>query len=106
MNQENEQIKKIIMSEQDIINFKKNSKVFSLIGFKGLDIEIFTCPIHPNELLACISGLGHTLNMLYWIELDLFKTMYPIEFVQTAYDDFKDFVVFEREEMHNSHAMH
>jgi len=93
-------IQRVIPEEENVIEFKKSAHNIGSFGYKGVNIEVFSCPIHNNELLACVSGLGHTLNMLYLIESEYHKTMTPVELLVIAYNDFKDFIVYEREEEH------
>jgi len=93
-------IRRSILEDESVELFKKKAASQRSLGFKGLSINLFTCPIHNNEILACISGLGHTLNMHYLIDPSIFRKMGPLDIVSLAYEDFADFVIFEREENH------
>jgi len=100
MNQLSELIQRSILEDEDVITFKKNANNIGSFGYKGLNIEVFSCPIHNNEFLVCASGLGHTLNMSYWIAPEWQRDMSAKKLITLAYDDFKDFVIYEREEEH------
>jgi len=96
MNQLVEQIQKSIPEEADAIAFKEKAVNIGSFGYKGLNIDIYACFIHENEYLICASGLGHTLNISYLVTPN--NKLTPEQMIVLAYDDFKDFIVYEREE--------
>jgi len=100
-------IYKAILDNEDVVIFQQAAYSAHSLGYKGLDIRVFKYTVHTNIYLVCASGLGHTLNMQYTLKPNSEKELSLEVLLIMIYADFRDFVVFEREESGaGKNAMH
>ncbi len=94
----NPPISRQILTEADLAHYLDSAQAIGSLGYRGLTICLYSHPAQRHTRLVNIEGLGHSLWMLYIYatETDL------IVAVDTFFEDFTDFVLFEREENHAS----
>lgn len=92
---------KIILTEaQDIDKYKQKSECIATLGYQGLSIEIFALKAGaPNsDFLINAKGLGHEFHIHYLFDPDNRDIITPLDLVQEVFKDFKDYIIYEREE--------